>query len=82
VVGRLSSLDKPKKSKPGKPKDPAGFVRRFCNDLKTGKIVDDKGTVVPSYMKVNIGKIVLNSVIYGRICGLFTALLVRAGEIA
>ena len=82
VNGRLSSLDKPKKSKPGKPKDPAGFVRRFCNDLKAGKIVDDKGTVVPSYMKVKNGKIVLNSVIYGRICGLFTALLVRAGEIA
>ena len=71
-----------KKSKPGKPKDPAGFVRRFCNDLKAGKIVDDKGTVVPSYMKVKNGKIVLNSVTYVRICGLFTALLVRAGEIA
>ncbi len=82
VNGKLSLLDKPKKSKPGKPKDPAGYVRRFCKDLDSGNIVDDKGTAIPKYMEVKNGNIVLNSAISGRICGLFTALLVRAGKIA
>ena len=79
--GKLSLLRKPKKSSPGRPKNPAGFVRRFANDLNNSRVLDDKGTPVPCYMRVKNGKVYLNSKVAGRTCKLFTTLLVRAGKI-
>ena len=79
--GRLSKLDKPKKSSLGRPKDPVGYIRRFAKDLQMGKIVDDSGRVISSYFTISNGVVKLNSKASGRICGLFTLIMMRAKKI-
>jgi hypothetical protein len=53
--GKLSLLHKPKASKPGKPKDPKGYIIRYTKKLENRQIADDMGNIVPKYIIVENG---------------------------